>query len=148
MNPATERVPNRGFRRGTNNEFFFEFCSWVYHHPFSFGIGFEAIVGDHSTFFGKALNVVSFFGKIALGDEHREVSILHTGSLKTSIQILLNALPNGIAIRFNHHTAAHIGLFGKVCFHHQFVVPARVIYAAFGQIFEFFCHSIFLFFFF
>ena len=43
-------------------------------------------------------------------------------------------------------TSAHSRLFGQICFNDQIVIPLRVILAAFGQIFEFFCHrKLFLF---
>ncbi len=69
-----------------------------------------------------------------------------TRFLEHAVKFMLHLLPNGIAVRLYHHTSAHSRLFGQICFNDQIVIPLRVILAAFGQIFEFFCHrKLFLF---
>ena len=97
-------------------------------------------MGHHGTLFGETFHVLSLFREIAFWDEQGEVGILHTGCFEARIECLLDAFPDGIAVRLDHHTSAHRRLFGEISFHDKFVVPARIVHAAFGEVFKFFGH--------
>ena len=123
MNPLAVSVPNRRFARGADYQFFLELCGGVNHHAVALGVGFEAIVRHHGALLGKAFHVFGFFREKTFRDEQREINVLHTSLLETRIKRLLDLFPNGIAVRFYHHAAAHVCLLGKVGFHNKFVIP-------------------------
>ena len=140
FDPTAIGVPDRGFGGGANDELFFEFRRGVHHYAVAFFVCFESIVGHHSAFFGKSFHVLRFFRKIAFGDEQGEVGVLHARGFETGVECLLYPFPDGITIGLDHHAAAHGRLFGEVGFHDEFVVPARIVHAAFGEVFQFFGH--------
>ena len=131
MYPFTIRIPNRGLGGGANDELFLQPGSRIDHNTVSIGIGLQAVVGDHSTLFGKTLHVFGLLRQERLGDKHGEVDILHTGFLETFVKGLLNALPDGITIRLDYHTAAHVGLFGQIGLDHQLIIPLGIVFASF-----------------
>ena len=75
------------------------FAAWIHHYAVAFFVGFESIVGHHGTLFGETFHVLSLFREIAFRDEQGEVGILHTGCFEARIECLLDAFPDGIAVR-------------------------------------------------
>lgn len=66
-----------------------------------------------------------------------------SGRLKHIVELPLHLFPYCISIRLYYHTAAHGRLFGEVGLYDQIVIPLRIIFAPFGQLFQFFCHILF-----
>ena len=140
VDPVLVGVPDDGFRSGSDDEFLFETCSGVYYHSGVVFVRLQTVVGDDGTFLGEAFNVFGLAREVALGNKQWEIGILHTRLLETEVEFMLKGFPDGIAIGLDDHASAHVGLFGKVGFYYQFVIPTRIVDAAFGKVFEFFCH--------
>ena len=64
-------------------------------------------VGHHRQLWRETFNMLSFFGHVGFGNQHRESSIHMTGFLEAFIQGCLNILPQCPAIRSHNHTAPH-----------------------------------------
>mmetsp|Transcript_4280 Transcript_4280/g.7071 ORF Transcript_4280/g.7071 Transcript_4280/m.7071 type:complete len:307 (+) Transcript_4280:1014-1934(+) len=77
----------------------------------------------------KAFHVVCLFSKERIGDQLREVGVLHALLFETSIEIGLNGLPDGISIRPDDHCASHGPIVSQFCLGHQFQVPLAEILA-------------------
>ena len=133
--PVAEGVPDDGFARGANDELFFKLCFGVHNHTLALGIGFQAIVCNHCTFLGKALHVVGLFAQKRLGNEKREIGILHASLFKHVVKPALHFFPYGISIWLDDHAASYGRLLGQVGFHNQFVVPLRVVVGSLCEIF-------------
>ena len=140
VNPLAISVPDGRLRGRTDDQFLLQTCRGVNDHTIAIGVGLQTIVGDDGALLGKSLHVLCLLGEERLRDEHGEIYVLHARFLKTCIKRLLNALPDGIAVGLDDHTAAHIGLFGQVGLDDQFVVPLRVVLASFCQVLKFNCH--------
>ncbi len=98
-------------------------------------------MGYYGALFGKTFYVFGLAAEERFGYEKGEIGVLHTGSLEHLVKCVLHLLPDGIAIGLYNHTSAHSRLLCEVCLHYEFIVPARIILAALGEIFEF-CHYI------
>ena len=110
---------------------------------------FVAAVGHPRHFRRKALDVIFLFIEQAFGDEHRHADVLVSRRLEHPVQNMLHQFPNGIAVRTDHHTPFHAGVFdefrffddvgiplGKILVHggdglHHFFVVRHVVYPPF-----------------
>ncbi len=101
-------------------------------------------MGDHGALLGKAGHVFRFPAEEALGDEQREIGVLHAGFLEHAVQDVLHLLPDGIAVGFDDHAAANGGLLCQIGLDYQVVIPLGIIVGAFGYLF---CHDSYLLFF-
>ena len=81
--PVFVGTPNNSFRRRANDEFFFQFGFGI-HHQFArfIRIIFEAIVRNHSTFFGESLSIFFFGFKKAFRHKKGEIGVLMPCFLK------------------------------------------------------------------
>ena len=84
-------------------------------------------MGNDSALLGKTLDVVGLTAEKRLGNQQGEIGVLHTSCLEHIIEPALHLFPDGIAIGLDDHTSAHCRLLGEVGFHHQFIIPLRVI---------------------
>ncbi len=75
-----------------------------------------------------------------LGDEEREVGVLVTCFLEHIIQLALHLLPDGVAVRFDHHAAAHGGVLRQIGFDYQVEVPLRIVFTTGRKLLQFFSH--------
>ena len=66
--------------------------------------------GDPGHLGGKAVDQLALFLQQAFGDEHGHSHVLVAGSLKTAVQVLLDVLPDGVAIGAQHHKALYAGV--------------------------------------
>src|SRR5690606_32212185 len=55
----------------------------------------------------EALDVLRLALEVAHGDEHREVQVLVSGGLEHRVQLALDVLPQGVAVRPDDEAAAH-----------------------------------------
>ena len=62
-------------------------------------------------------------GEERFGDKQGEVCVAHVGGLEHVVEIALHLFPDGVAVGFDYHAAAHCALFGQIGLDHQFVVP-------------------------
>ena len=118
MDPAFVGVPDHRFGSGADDEFLLELGGRVDDDVLAIVAGFQAVVGDHGTLLGEALDVFSLAGEEALWNEQWEVGVLHAHLLKVSVQGGLHLLPDSIAVRLDDHASAHGSLLGQICFHH------------------------------
>ena len=82
LDPILIGVPDDGFRSGAHNQFFFQFGGGVHAYALAVFVGFEAVVGHHGAFLGKAFHMVGFAAEEGFGDEKREISVLMPGFLE------------------------------------------------------------------
>ena len=134
VDPVLVRIPDDGFRSGADDQFLLQFGLGVYHYASAVGVILQAIVGDDGTFLGKSFHMFCLAAEEGFRDEQGEIGIDMARFLEHVIQLALHFLPDGISVGLYHHTAAYGGLFGQVGFHHQFVVPLRVVLATLGKI--------------
>ena len=66
--------------------------------------------GDPGNLGGKAVDQLALFLQQAFGDQHGHSHVLVAGSLKTAVQVLLDVLPDGVAIGAQHHKALYAGV--------------------------------------
>jgi hypothetical protein len=78
--------------------------------------------------------MAGFLGQVALGDEEREIGVDMAGGLEHVVQSALHLLPDGVAMRLDHHAAAHIAVLGQVGLQHQVIVPLRVVHVTGRQL--------------
>ena len=135
VNPVLICAPYDCFRCGAHYQFFFEPCFGVDYDSLALGVVLEAVVCHHGAFLGKAFDVLGLAAEERLGNEQGEVCVLHPGGLEHAVEGLLHLLPDGVAVGLDYHAAAHGRLLGEVGLYHEFVVPLRVVFAAFGETF-------------
>ena len=137
LDPVLVGAPDDGLGGGAHNELFLELGRGVDHHAIAVGVVHQAVVRHHGALLGEAFHMLRLAAEETLGNEKREVGILMARGLEHAVELVLHLLPNGIAIGFYHHATAHGALFCQIGTHHQFVVPFRVVLAAFYKVF---CH--------
>ena len=140
LDPVLVGVPDDGLRRGAHDQLLLELGLRIDHHALAFGIVLQPVVGHHGALLGEPFDVVRLLREERLGDEEREVGVLMPRLLEHLVQRIVHLLPDGIAVGFDHHAAAHGRILGQPGFHHQVVVPLRVVFVRLGQVFEFLCH--------
>ena len=60
LNPVFISIPDNCFWCRTNNQFFFQFCGWVYYYPRTVFCIFQTIMCHYGTFFCETFHVFSF----------------------------------------------------------------------------------------
>ena len=135
VDPVFVGVPYHCLRRRTDDELLVEFSLRVDDDVLAVVAGLQTVMSDNGTLLGESLYVLGLTGKEALRDEQREISILDTQTLEVGIENRLHLLPYRIAIRLNNHTSAHRSCLRQVGFHHQVVVPLRVVLSSLSKLF-------------
>ena len=85
------------------------------------------MVRHHGALLGEALHVLGLAAEERFGDEQREIGVHMTRLLEHPVELMLHLFPDGVAIGFDDHAAAHGGLLGQIGLYHQIVVPLRII---------------------
>ena len=93
LHPLGVHRAEDGLRRGADGQ--------------ALGQGLAAALGDPSALRRKALDVVGLLHEQALGQEHGHVDVLVPGLLELGVQVLLDQLPDAVAIGLDDHAAAH-----------------------------------------
>ena len=91
---------------------------------------FQAVMRHDGAFFGETLDVRGLLLEIAQRYEKREVGIAVAGGLEHSVQNRLHPLPQGIAPRFDDHTASNFGVFGEIGRPDDLLIPLGKIVLA------------------
>ena len=138
--PVFIGIPYNGFGGRSHNEFFFESGRRIDNHSRAVRIGHESVMGDHSTFFRKSLNVLSFTAEEGFRNEKREICILMPCFLEHLVKYTLHFFPNCISVWFDDHTSPYCGTLRQICFYYKIVIPLRVVFRPLGNLF---CHFIF-----
>ena len=76
----------------------------------------------------KALYVILFFLKKRLRNKHRHVNILNACFFESSVQLILDVFPDGIAGRLDHHAALYACVIAKLCLFYYVSIPLRKIF--------------------
>lgn len=63
---------------------------------------------------GEAVDQLALLLQQALGDEHGHGHVLMAGGLKAGVQVLLDVLPDGVAIGTQHHEALDAGILDQL----------------------------------
>ena len=87
-----------------------------------------ATVRDHRELGCEALDVLSFASQVRLGDEEREVGVLGARVLDARVHLLLHPLPQAVAVRSDHHGAAHRTVVREFGLVDQILVPAGKVF--------------------
>src|SRR3712207_2783056 len=140
MNPTFIGVPNNGFRSWSDNQLLVKSGRWVNNHAIAILTGFQTVMGHYRTFLSKAFYMFSLTTQKALRNQQWEVCVLHAGSLKHFIKLLLHLFPNSESVWFNYHTSSNRSLLCQISLYNQIIIPLTVIFSSLGQIFQFFCH--------
>ena len=93
-----------------------------------------AALRDPRHFRRKALDVIRFLEQQAFRNEHRHTHVLVAGALKFRVHLLLNQLPNAVAVGLNGHAAADGGVIHQIGQAHHVGVPLGEILAARGDV--------------
>ena len=72
--------------------------------------------------------MILFLLKKAFGNEKGHVHILYPYSLKPSVQLLLDILPDSIACGLYDHAALHTGIIAQLGFLYHIRVPLREVH--------------------
>ena len=86
----------------------------------------------HRHFLGETINVIGLPLEIGERDKQREVSVLNARRLDPVIHQPLNAFPDAIAPRLDHHAATHTGFLGKISGAAHLLVPFGEVVGAPG----------------
>ncbi len=86
-----------------------------------------AALGHPGNFGRKAFHMILLFIQQALGDEHREIAVLHAGLLESAVKLSLDVLPDGVARRTDDHAPLDAGVIHKFCLLDDVRVPLREI---------------------
>ena len=128
--PVFVRTPDDGLRCRTDDQFLLQTCVGVHHHALTVGVVHQSVVRHYGALFGETFHMFGLTAQERFGDQQREIRVLHALGLETCVQTGLDALPDGVAVGFDHHAATYGRLFGQVRFYYQFVVPLRVVLAS------------------
>ena len=83
--------------------------------------------GNYCALGSKACNVILFLLQKALRDKHRHINVLVTELLEARVKIVLNVLPDSVAVRTDDHTALNAGIVNKLRFLYYVCVPLSKI---------------------
>ncbi len=86
----------------------------------------------HGQLGGEALHVLGLALEEAHGDEHGEVEVLVAGGLEHGVHVLLDVLPQRVAVRLDDHGAANRALVHHVGAIDDVVVPAAEVLGVSG----------------
>ncbi len=142
MYPVLVCVPDYCLGSRADYQFLLKACGRIHHHSVAFRVVLEPVVGYHGAFLGKAFHMVGFAAEERFRDEEREICVLVPCGFEHVVELTLHLFPDCIAIRLDHHTAAHGRLFGQISFDNQLVVPLGVVVGTFCEVLEFFCHDV------
>jgi hypothetical protein len=96
------------------------------------GPEFEAVVRDDGAFLGETLHMLRLLLQVGERNEQREVGILVPRGLEHAVEDRLHPLPDGVAVRLDHHAAAHRRLLGEVGGPHHLLIPLGIVLGAGG----------------
>src|SRR5438552_3630858 len=82
---------------------------------------------------GEPLDVLRLLLQEAHRNEEREVGVDVAGRLDAAVQLLLDVLPDGVAVRLDHHAAAHRRVVRQVRLGDEIEIPLRVVLRARGD---------------
>ena len=87
----------------------------------------------------KSLYVILFLLEKALGDKHGHVNILVTERLEARVKILLNVLPDRIAVGTDDHASLDAGVVDQLCFFYNVGEPLREVHVHGRDLLHHFC---------
>ena len=64
----------------------------------------------------------------AFGNEHRHIDILMPQCLEARVKVVLNVLPDRVAVGSDDHTSAHAGVVHKLRLFHHVGIPLRKVH--------------------
>ena len=127
LNPIFVGIPNDGLGSRAHDELLLQFCIGIDDDTAAVRIVFQSIVGNHGTLFSETFHVTGLAAEEGFRDKNREIGIGMACIFKHLVQLTLHFLPNGIAVRLNHHTSAHGRIFRQIRFFHNVVIPLRIV---------------------
>ncbi len=120
LNPAREEMADDGLRGGPDDVRLFQFLA--------------AGDGHHGQFGRETLHVLGLFAQEALRNQQREIGILVAGGLEAAVELLLEALPDGVAVGLDDHAALDdFGGLRHVSLEDNVLVPGSEILGARGD---------------
>jgi len=116
LDPTGEEVPDDRLRGRADDIGLFQFLAAGHCH--------------HRQLRRETLHMLSFLAHEALRDEKREVSVLVASGLETVVQLALQALPDGVAVRLDDHAGFdELSGLGHVALKNYVLVPLGKIAA-------------------
>ena len=102
----------------------------------------QAAVRHPGHFRSKALHVILLFLKKAFRNKHGHIDIFHARFLEPFVQLLLNQLPDRVAVGFDRHTALHARILDQLRLLHHVGVPlGEILIHGCDRFYQFlFCH--------
>ncbi len=133
LHPARHGIADDRLGRGAHDQRLFEPGGGIRNQP-ALAIRNQTVVGDDRHLLGKAFDVLGLAGEVGERDEQREVAVLYACGLDPVIHQALDALPDAVAPRLDHHAAAHAGFLGEVGGADDFLIPlGKVVFALDGE---------------
>ena len=126
LDPLGHEFTNNGFR------------SWSHHHGLAEFLATG--VSHNGEFRTKALDVFGFTTQVTLGNKEREVGVLGSGDLDSSVNLGLNVFPNGVTVGTNDHGAANRAVVGHFGLGYDVLVPTGKVLVLRGQ-YAWLCHG-------
>ena len=75
----------------------------------------------------EALDVLGLTLEVLERDEEREVGVLGPARLDAGVHLGDHPLPDGVAVRADHHRPAHRAVLGHLGLGHDVLIPAREV---------------------
>ena len=129
LHPARHRIADNRLGGRTDYQRLFELRFGIGDQP-AFTVGDQPVMGDHRHFLGEAFDMLRLTLEIRQRDEDREIAIVMPRILDPLIEQALDAFPDAIAPRLDHHAAAHTRFLGEICCGDDFLIPLRKIVGA------------------
>jgi hypothetical protein len=129
LHPARHGRADHRFRRGAHDQRLFQLRLGIGHQP-ALAVGDQAVVRDDRHLLGEAFDMIGFLGEIGQRNEQREVAVLDARFLDARVHDLLDAFPDAIAPRLDHHAAAHARFLGQLGLGDHRLVPLGEVFVA------------------
>ncbi len=116
LHPLRVHGAEDGFGRRTNRQTLLQLFRAALRHPCNLR--------------RKALDMLRFLQQQAFRNQHREIHVLMTRFLEALVHFLLDALPDGVAVRANDHAAAHRRVIAQLRLEDDVRIPLREVLIA------------------
>ena len=133
LHPARERRPDHRLAGRPHDQRLLQLRLGIGHQA-ALAVGDQPVMRDDRHFLGEAFHMLGFLLEIGKRDEQWEIAILVPGRANAIVEQALDAFPDAISPRPDHHAAAHPRFLGHVGFGDDGLIPGgKVRFARDGK---------------